>query len=375
MRRLHVAIGSLAVHAMVLTWLAYAGRCGTRPERRRKPVIIELVDVPPTPTAAPQALGAHATPVPTIVEGPPPRPVPGRPRRPTATAAISVAPRPEATLGEPARPEVPVAPVPVTPVPPKRSAMSMRDERPSMTERLVDQALAQPDPGPLPDYPGLRSRVALEGVHSRLRDPSYVENASPDKVAADRIAMQALRAERDAQEMVLQRDGTYRTEKETFVATVAPDGKVAFQDKANLRREGLGARFDVTDWAMRSVGNDPYSSAKREFLDRTRDQRVELGKVHRKELLSRSVELMSRNLESAWARLPHVAARKEAAFELWDECAETGDAALVEGGRQARAFVVRFIQIKLRGADAYTTAELARFNAQRRSKERFAPYD
>ena len=67
-----------------------------------------------------------------------------------------------------------------------------------------------------------------------------------------------------------QKDGTYKTDKETFGATVARDGTVTITDKPNLQRQGLGAKFDVTDAAMRAQGIDPYASEKRRFLDRTR---------------------------------------------------------------------------------------------------------
>jgi hypothetical protein len=60
-------------------------------------------------------------------------------------------------------------------------------------------------------------------------------------------------------------------------------------------------------------------------------------------------------------------------FELWDECEETGDAELVSGAEAARATVIGWIQVKLRGASAYTPTELARLNAHRRSQQVFAP--
>jgi hypothetical protein len=83
---------------------------------------------------------------------------------------------------------------------------------------------------------------------------------------------------------------------------------------------------------------------------------------------------MNANLVRLWATTQDVAARKQGLLELWDECAETGDADLVEGGKAARAMVEQWIQVKLTGADRFTTDELARFNAHRRSRATFDPY-
>ena len=83
--------------------------------------------------------------------------------------------------------------------------------------------------------------------------------------------------------------------------------------------------------------------------------------------------LMQRNLERVWATIAEVEARKRAVFELWDECEELGDEEAKEATEQARAVLVRWVQTKLRGADAFTAGELARLNARRTSKAVFAP--
>jgi hypothetical protein len=70
-----------------------------------------------------------------------------------------------------------------------------------------------------------------------------------------------------------------------------------------------------------------------------------------------------------------LAGRKAGLFELWDDCAETGGDEVVAGGTAARALVLGVIRGRLRGSDAYTTAELAQLNARRRSTAVFAPYD
>ena len=126
---------------------------------------------------------------------------------------------------------------------------------------------------------------------------------------------------------------------------------------------------------MRSRGIDPYASQKLRFLDRTRDQRVAIGQEHRRAQLAQSDLAMRRNIDRLWASTTDRVARKQGLFELWDDCAESGDAALIAGGTAARTLVTHFIQVRLRGADAFTVAEIARLNAVRRSKATFAPYE
>ncbi len=237
----------------------------------------------------------------------------------------------------------------------------MRDrlEPPSAIEQLVGGALDQPDPPPLADYPGVRDRAAIDAVRRCLNDRHYVETATPDQLRLDREALVAALDRRDAEELVAQNDGTFTADHTTYTAKVARDGTVTLHDKPGV---GLG-----------SIG-DPYASAKLGFLDRTRDQRIEVGKIYRREQLARSVELMTANLDRLWATTTDLATRKELVFELWDDCAETGDDDVVDAGAAARAALARYVQVKLRGADRYTASELARLNTHRQSKAVFDPY-
>ena len=68
------------------------------------------------------------------------------------------------------------------------------------------------------------------------------------------------------------------------------------------------------------------------------------------------------------------AARRRRFFELWADCAETGEPELVEGARRRARCSVRFVQVKLKGAAGFTAEELAKLNATRRSKAAFDPY-
>lgn len=301
------------------------------------PLVVELFTEPPHAASLPE--DALSTRGPTLAFSTRPRGRPTGRAEPTAASHAS-------------GPDIATRPGDA----PHHLTMRTGPQVPSTAEQLSAAASDHPQPGELPDLPGERARFALE-----------VARGNHDWAAAV-----ALTDELRAQELVEQKDGTYRTDATTFTAKIAKDGTVAFDDKPNLQIHGLSGTFDATDAILRAHGQDPYASAKRAFLDRTRDQRFELGKVDRREQLGRSAELMRANLERVWTITRDPAQRKQLAFELWDDCAETGDDRLVEGGAAARAFLVRFVQVKL--AQRYTEAELAQLNAHRHSRATFDPY-
>jgi hypothetical protein len=139
----------------------------------------------------------------------------------------------------------------------------------------------------------------------------------------------------------------------------------------------LGGSFDVTDAFMRRHGQDPYASAKLAYLDSTRDERVQIGLKHKSEQLSHVAELMQKNLVRAWS-IPDLAARKQALFEMWDECIEGGGAEEMQAAStQARNLVVAFIRSRLPAgsANAFTASELIAFNRTKQSKAAFSPYE
>ena len=135
--------------------------------------------------------------------------------------------------------------------------------------------------------------------------------------------------------------------------------------------------FDVSDWLMRNHGQDPYAHRKLALLDATRDERAELGRRHRDAELARSAELVERSLRELWAAPRDLRAHKQALFELWDDCAETGDAAVVAAGEAARRLVLGFIRSHLPAGstDAFTPAEIAALARTQQSKAVFRPYE
>jgi hypothetical protein len=193
--------------------------------------------------------------------------------------------------------------------------------------------------------------------------------------------------------------GRYKKDDDVFSAKIARDGTVHLRDKRDfdihavtlgdvvgsthndwLLRHlpvALYGRFEPDVWLERKAGEDPYASRKLAWLDKTRDERARIGMENRKEDLARAPEYMQLNVAWAWQKTEHdPEARKHALFELWDDCAESGDDALVEAGRQARAYLIGFIRDHL-GADqpgAFTADDLARLNARRRSQAAFEPY-
>ena len=134
----------------------------------------------------------------------------------------------------------------------------------------------------------------------------------------------------------------------------------------------LGGGFDITDALMRRKKVDPYAAAKLRYLDSTRDERVQIGRRYKQQQLARSAQLMQKQLDLLVTAT--IAQKKQALFELWDDCAETGEAAVVEGGKAARALVIGYIRTHLTGANAYTAAELELLDKRKLSKARFAPY-
>lgn len=135
-------------------------------------------------------------------------------------------------------------------------------------------------------------------------------------------------------------------------------------------------KADLTAYLMRKTGvGDAYRSRKLKLLDDTRDERVEIGAAHRTEQRARAAELVHRNLEALWRTTPDPAARRAALFTLWDECDE-GEGEAGRAGDAARAMVIGWIRTRLPEGSpgAFTADEIARLDAGRTSRRRFAPY-
>jgi hypothetical protein len=372
MRGIPAVIASVAVHAAALAWFL-RGEAAVpppvpAPEPEPPPIEIAFLDEPappPVETALPPA-------------PPPPAPPPElggpdthglSPRGPAESIALSTHSGSEtgATGRQPGEPDGAAGPG-------RSGLMTMRRPRleGGLSGSFLDDFISRSKPAePVPDLPGARIDAEIADIRARLR---RTDRPGRDH-GADYERLVQLSEERKRVELKPDGDGTYKADSPGFTAKIDRDGKAHLEDKPPVQVQGGTIRFDVTDMAMRAAGIDPYAAEKMRFLERTRDQRAAIRREHEREQLSKSALHMRRNLERLWASTTDLAARKQHLFELWDECAETGDAQLVAGGADARQVVAEFIQIKLTGEHAYTAGELAQLNRQRRSKQVFAPYD
>jgi hypothetical protein len=200
------------------------------------------------------------------------------------------------------------------------------------------------------------------------------------------------------------------TQKRGFTARTAPDGSVAFDDRhgglapprsaEEIEAQGApqqawvdepgsvtGGRgvlapqgqveFDATDELMRAAGMDPYLAEKLAFMDRTRDERMQIAARWRSDSLREALHRMPRELERLWRAGGDPTARRRLLFQLWDECAESGSPEVLATARAVRGTVLAFIRRRLpRGSrHGYGDEELAALNRARTSRERFAPYE
>ncbi len=134
--------------------------------------------------------------------------------------------------------------------------------------------------------------------------------------------------------------------------------------------------FDLTEELMRRAKIDPYLAEKLAFMDRTREERMQIAASWRSESLREALHRMPGELERLWRAGGDPAVRRRTLFQLWDECAETGSPQVVATARAVRGTVLAFIRRRLpRGSrHAYSDAELDALNRSRTSRERFAPY-
>ncbi|MBZ0237694.1 MAG: hypothetical protein K8M05_35590 [Deltaproteobacteria bacterium] len=232
--------------------------------------------------------------------------------------------------------------------------------------------------------PGFQGQVGRDGKVSFKDKPAFsVKLKLPNPIKVARRAAKGLEDwQRDpwAQVKDAERDWTSGLEVKDYTKHL--DKKEGEDDKADHGEVAtvpvLGGSTELTDWVMRKLGEDPYQSDKLLWMDETREERAQIGRVHRERELKRSDEIMRRHLDRLWARADlGLKEKKVALFELWDDGAEDGDAKLVEAANRARTLVIGFVRARLpRGsAGAYTAAELDALNRRRTSRARFAPYE
>lgn len=296
----------------------------------------------------------------------------GRKQQVVASHATTIEPGPPTTVERQPEPR---------PEPPRTKLMTMRHPKleSGPSSAFWDKFAANTRPLRPKDIAGEQLSAEIGTAEEHLNNPRWIENASAGEVLAEREKLVQKRYEKSHAELLPDGEGT-KADHHTFRAKFNPDGTVAsITDKRNLRANKipLSGEFDITDAMMRRQGIDPYSSYKLKVLDETREERVAIGKRYRTLELAQSKHHMQRNLDRLWSTTTDVVARKQALFELWDDCAEEGSEELMKGGASARAHLIGFIRSKLPAGstEAFTQTELAHFNKQRKSRATFAPYE
>ena len=135
----------------------------------------------------------------------------------------------------------------------------------------------------------------------------------------------------------------------------------------------LKGGFDMTAAMMRG---DAYLANKRRFLDATRPERVQIAARYREQQLREAGTMMRQRVAEFARQLVAPDVAKITLFELWDECADRGEAIVVAAGREARLAVLGYIAVHFPSgsANAFSDHEVATMNARRRSSAVFAPY-
>ncbi|MDB4975978.1 MAG: hypothetical protein JWN48_4319 [Myxococcaceae bacterium] len=217
-------------------------------------------------------------------------------------------------------------------------------------------------------------------------------------VGADAAALPARRpgttgglSSADLPGLVKRRDGSYAYQGNGFDAVIATDGTVRMKDsffRARLalrpvrlhdevqpKNNALGngtwsftffeLKYDLMGYLESKLGNDPYRSERRWFLERTRALREELT-------LQSIADSTQHALRTIWSQAGlHFDERRRRTFALWDESGED------EPGQLCRAQVVAFVRehCPRDSGLGFSDAELRTLNATRKSRAAFAPYD
>jgi hypothetical protein len=157
-------------------------------------------------------------------------------------------------------------------------------------------------------------------------------------------------------------------------ARVTPDGRIAFNDPPAVKYTGLGLRFDVSEMAMRAMGDDPHAAQKARIADATREERFCLTLKDAESDKRNALYRLKDNLEQIVAD-PTLsgAERRAAVFDLWEGCLDASDDVLANA---ARATIVAFIRRSFPAGSrsAYTPVELAMLNRRRNCSRPFDPY-
>jgi hypothetical protein len=211
------------------------------------------------------------------------------------------------------------------------------------------------------------------------------------------------------------RDGTlmYVDPGKRFTAEFNADGTVRFGDRWNRDQHGnkmKGSRAALrqinmaglgvsgpSEWLVKLQdlmgGPEVDASAKREFLDRTRELRTQMAVEWTMRILTYRLGTLERELFELWSAAGDAAAKRELIFQRWDECDEAYrvtiegelpeeavselDRVRTDTADQARRIIEQFVrrQLPRTGPHAFSRSELTDMNRRRTSRQEFRPYD
>lgn len=194
----------------------------------------------------------------------------------------------------------------------------------------------------------------------------------------------------DSRNYHLQRDkqGNLVFKDRSFTAIIKPDGTLQFKDEPNVKRQGIGASFDLNDALMRMAGDDPYGYEKRRFAKATQKLRLKLRQEQYRTLLSSGIGSMRGYLDHLWHKYQgNLSSLRRILFDLWDECEEapSRQSSIETSGwvkkqkqmaQATRRLILCFIQQKLprQNKRSFSDHELKQLNKRRKSLQPFAPY-
>ncbi|MCP4498817.1 MAG: hypothetical protein GY822_02485 [Deltaproteobacteria bacterium] len=183
-------------------------------------------------------------------------------------------------------------------------------------------------------------------------------------------------------------DGGFSYDRGAWKAKIFPDGSIAFDENIGsfstgekpppiYEKLGIPAAdltsisFDATDIIMRLAGMDPYSEAKRCFLEDVAPIRDELRSKWKSEKLGGAVAVLRTRLDELWSESERPQTqRRRIIFEIFDSCNDE------QAGNIARRVIYSWIRQRLPASspDAFTLAELQVFAKERSELPAFLPY-
>lgn len=177
-------------------------------------------------------------------------------------------------------------------------------------------------------------------------------------------------------ELIPVKGGGFRAETRNFIAHIAKDGTLRFENRFPIGfQKGGTFSFDLTDLITRGKNQDPYYSEKRRFVDFSEEKRAELRRKWAQESSEKGLATLEDQLSTIWQSSKSAALRRREIYDKWADCSD-GSAGEDGMGRKGRRAIEAFIRTHLPqgSSDAYTSDELSHIAGERGSLPPFDPY-